>query len=299
MANTKIIKRRIKSAKNISQITRAMEMVAASKMRRSQNQAISSRPYSEGLRRVLFSLLENQTTLQHKLMQENKSPAVAMLLVSTNKGLCGSLNTNLFRQLFQFTGKAEQKPRFITVGKKGKEFLLRRGGEILADFSDLKENVYFEDTIPISHFLMDMFLKEQVGKVFISYPNFVSTIIQRPNIVQILPVKKEDILKTLGELEKTTAEEESKSLGKEYLIEPSKKQIAGWLLPYFVELEVYHYILEARAAEHSARMVAMKNASDNAKEIVSDLTLLYNKARQNQITNQIAEVATASLVIGK
>ncbi len=272
-----------------------MEMVAASKMRHSQSQALSSRPYTESLRKVLFSLLASRSKIDHPLMKESKSSKTAIILVSTNKGLCGGLNTNHFRYLLDFASQFDpEKLEFLVVGRKGEEFLVKSQFNIIADFPQIKEKISFEQSLSLSHFIIKHFLEKKIGKAFMSFSDFVSTLSQKPKIVQILPVSLKDISQQLGLLEKT---EKESFLNKEYLIEPGVKEISDWLLPYFIELEVYHYLLEAKAAEHSARMVAMKNASENAEEILNELTMEFNKARQAQITTQIAEVATAALSI--
>ena len=300
MSNTRIIKRRIRTAKNISQITKAMEMVAASKMRRAQIQALSSRPYSESLRTILFSLLSSGNNLQHRLMVPNESQNMAVVVISTDKGLCGSLNTNHFRIVREFVNQNPgQNLQFLIIGKKGREFLKRSNLNIVADFPQIGKRFSFEDILPVAHFLIDAYQNGDIGKAYVSFANFISTLSQKPKIIQLLPIRIEDLSKELGLLEVWEAKTEEQFAKKQYLIEPNPQEISQWLLPYFVELEIYHYLLEAQAAEHSARMVAMKNASDNAGEIVQELTLTYNKVRQAQITAQIAEVATANLAMKK
>jgi F-type H+-transporting ATPase subunit gamma len=270
-------------------------------MRRAQNQAVNSRPYTEALRKVLLSLLQSAAKINHFLMKDNKSGKVAIVLISAEKGLCGGLNTNLFRYLKNFTSQyPDFDLTFLVIGRKGRDFILKSRFSLAADFPEIKENIIFEDTLPVSRFLINAYLKRQIGKTFVCYSDFVSTLSQKPKIIQILPVRIKDIGRQLGLLADNEMEMET-FLGqkKEYLIEPSQKTISRWLLPYFIELEIYHFILEAKAAEHSARMVAMKNATDNATQIVAELNLIYNKARQEQITNQIADIATASLAIKK
>ncbi len=300
MNNIKVIKKRSRTAKNIAQITKAMEMVAASKMRRSQEQALAARPYSEALHHVLFSLLENEVSFKHPLILPNKSRLSVMLIITTDKGLCGSLNANLFRRLRSFLNENPNEDLcFLVIGKKGREFLRKTHFQVLADFPQIKERFIFEDTLPVSRFLINAYLKGEIGKAWVSFSTFISVLSQKPKIVQILPVRLENLAAELGllDLTKVTVETVKKIGKKQYLIEPSAKVIAEWLLPYFVELIIYHYLLEAKAAEHSARLVAMKNASENAEEIVKELELSYHKARQLQITNQIADLATATLAI--
>jgi len=267
-----------------------MEMVAASKMRKSQSKALAARPYSQNLKKVLMTLLSSASEINHALMKENGQENALILLISTNKGLCGGLNTNHFRNVRDFVSQKKIADlQFAIIGKKARNYLLKSPYKLLADFSEIDEDIRFEQTVPISHFLIDLFCKATVGRVYVSYQDFVSTLSQKPKIVQILPVKVDLLSAELGVV--------AEPMSKDYLVEPNAKQIADWLLPYFVELIIYHYLLEAKAAEHSARMVAMKNASENAHDIVEELSLSYNKARQAQITAQIAEVASARLAL--
>lgn len=295
MANTQAIKRRIKSAQNISQITRAMQMVAASKMKKAQDQALASKAYTQKLQEVLTSLLTSSTQLFHPLLKSPLNPDKAVLVVTTNKGLCGALNTNHFRSLNSWLKTQElNQLQFITVGKKGREFLVKIGANVVADFSEeIPDPLTFEATLPATHFLLDLFKKKQVGAVYISYTDFISTLSQKPKKIKLLPIQEQALKEALGLLHDLGQTEKATFYSKEYLIEPSAKKIINWLLPYFVELEVYHVILESMASEHSARMVAMKNASENAKDLVGQLQLVYNKARQQQITTEISDIVTA------
>lgn len=296
MANSRLLKHRMRSAQNISQITRAMQMVAASKMKKAQNQAMASKPYSEKLQIVLSTLITSHLNFKHDFLIQKEIPGIAALLVTTNKGLCGSLNTNHFRLLNQWL--KTQTPgqiQFITVGKKGRDFVLRSKINLAADFSDLPDNFTFEDTLPISHFVTKLYRESSVGTAFASYTNFISTLVQRPKQVQLLPITEEAIKQSLGILEDQIQIQKEIPIFefKEYIIEPSPETIINWILPYFIELEVYHFLLEAKASEHSARMVAMKNASENANEFVSELRLEYNKVRQQLITAEISDIVTA------
>jgi F-type H+-transporting ATPase subunit gamma len=295
MPSTQLIKRRIKSAQNISQITRAMQMVAASKMKKAQDQALNSKTYTRKLQEVLTSLLTGSTQLSHPLLQPNLNPGKAVLVVTSNKGLCGALNTNHFRVLNTWikTQRLDQL-QFVTIGKKGREFLARRGGNVVADFSEeIPDPFPFASTLPATHFLVDLFTQQTVGEIYVSYTDFVSTLSQRPKMIKLLPIQAEAIKQALGLLGDLTAAEELTFYGKEYFMEPSANQIINWLLPYFLELQIYHVLLESAASEHSARMVAMKNASENAKDLVGQLKLVYNKARQQQITAEISDIVTA------
>jgi len=298
MENTRLIKRRIKTAKNIAQITKAMEMVAASKMRRAQNQALASRPYALKLNQILANLVKLVDPGIHPLLLKSRKrhkAKIAILLISSDKGLCGSLNSNLFRFLFSWqptTKEIYDEFVFLTVGKKAKEFVLRSQQNLLADFGSLGDWPEFERILPISKILLDGFQKGEFQKVIIVYNDFVSTLKQQPTARQLLPIAAEVFR---GEEEKE--EETKKFVAKEYIFEPDPKTILKWLLPYYFELQIYQCLLEGMASEQSARMVSMKNASDNAQDITTELTLNFNKARQQQITREINEVTVASLAI--
>ena len=273
-----------------------MEMVAASKMKRAQEQALESRPYAVKLQEVIKSLMSSHKHFKHPLTRKNDSNKIMALLISTNKSLCGGLNSNLFRMVYDWSDHFDKENlQFVAVGKKGAEFVARNGFKLLADYSELGEKFEFADTLPISRQLIQSYEKENLKEIYIIYSDFVSTLVQKPKVFHLLPIDPESLQSSEDELE--DAKNKEIFLPKEYIIEPNADTILGWLLPYFVELEVYHYILEANASEHSARMVAMKNATDNAKDIVGDLTLTFNKARQAQITAEINETAVASLVL--
>jgi F-type H+-transporting ATPase subunit gamma len=264
-------------------------------MKKAQDQALNSKTYTRKLQEVLTSLLTGSTQLSHPLLQPNLNPGKAVLVVTSNKGLCGALNTNHFRVLNTWikTQRLDQL-QFVTIGKKGREFLARRGGNVVADFSEeIPDPFPFASTLPATHFLVDLFTQQTVGEIYVSYTDFVSTLSQRPKMIKLLPIQAEAIKQALGLLGDLTAAEELTFYGKEYFMEPSANQIINWLLPYFLELQIYHVLLESAASEHSARMVAMKNASENAKDLVGQLKLVYNKARQQQITAEISDIVTA------
>lgn len=272
-----------------------MQMVAASKMKKAQDQALSGKAYTQKLQEVLASLLSGSTELSHSFLQPQLQPDKAVLVITTNKGLCGALNTNHFRALFSWmkTQRPDQL-QFVTVGKKGRDFLVKRGANVVADFSeDITEPFSFETTLPVTHFLTKLFQDKAVGEVHVSYTDFVSTLSQRPKMVKLLPIQAEAIQEALGLLGDLAEPDRTAFYSKEYVIEPSPKFIVNWLLPYFLELQVYHMLLESTASEHSARMVAMKNASENAQDLVGQLKLVYNKARQQQITTEISDIVTA------
>jgi F-type H+-transporting ATPase subunit gamma len=294
MAGTRKILSRIKSAKNISQITKAMQMVSASKMKKAQDLAINGEPFSVQLRQVLISLLSTATKFNHVLLNKNdKAEKDLSVMVTTNKGLCGGLNTNHFRMLNRWR-QEHKNTDFISVGKKGRIFLAASKANLVADFSDLPDNFFFENTLPISRHILDLFEAGNYRRVYFSYNKFISTLSQKAKLMQILPIDPRELEQALGLLEELTEEEERKFEPKEYLIEPSPKIVINWLLPYFIELQIYHYLLENKASEHSARMVAMKSASENANDIMQQLRLIYNRLRQQQITMELADIITAS-----
>lgn len=283
MANTRELRRRIRSVKNISQITRAMQMVAAVKMRKAQDQALNGRPYSENLNSALSRLLPRVEKGSHPLFLENDRQAAGVILLSTDKGLCGSLNTNLFRTLLN--ARLGGSVVYYTVGKKGRGFVVKSGQDLVADFEN-PDTVIFRQAVQLSKLAVDSFLAKEVGQVFLVYPHFVSTIKQEAKMVKILPVEVD--LSALGE------QKESKGGIKDFLYEPDADALLDFLLIHEVRIKIYQALLETKASEHSARMVAMKNATDNAKELSSDLTLTYNQVRQDSITREILEISSAA-----
>jgi F-type H+-transporting ATPase subunit gamma len=302
MANLRDIRRRIKSVKNTSQITKAMQMVAATKMRRAQQAAIALRPYASRLDDLTAHLYANvgPTEISHPLLQPRKTNGkTAVLVLTSEKGLCGPLNTNLLRDVL----KADDSSKvYITAGRKGRLFLARLKKNILADF-ELKDSPTFSESKTISRFILQKFEEKAFDSVEIYYNRFVNTLSQVPTRFPIVPIGAGtlEVAKALGEAERAE-KSESKPDGKNhphYNFEPDADVLLGKLLPYYIHLEVYEKILEARASEHSARMVAMKSATDNAKQLVKDLTLEYNKARQASITNEILEISSAAATMAQ
>lgn len=287
MSSSRLIKRRIKSAKNISQITKAMEMVSASKMKRAQNQALLSRPYAEKLSEMLRVASQHTSQSSHPLLKQrlkqNDSPKVLIVLVSTDRGLTGSLNTNLFKAAVEF-GQGKNVS-FVTVGKKARDFAMKFGFNIIAEFSNLPEKINFDQALPIAEISMNSFLTGEFGEVHLIHMRFITTLSQTVHTEQLMPIRYEAV-------EQPAELIVAKS---EYVFEPSTSEILDFLLPYYIEVEIFQTLLDARASEHSARMVAMKNASDNAKEVVSELELVYNKTRQAGITRELTEITTAAL----
>ena len=289
-ANTRDIRRRIKSVKNTSQITKAMQMVAASKMRKAQMRALSGRPYAEELAKILAALGKAGGSDElHPLLQERKEVKRELVIViSTDKGLCGALNTNLLRELNRFDAA---KTTFVAVGRKGAQYLGRLKRDLAAEF-ELKEAFTFLECKQASKFAIDKFLSGEVDKVTVAYTDFKSTLRQEPTLKVILPVQNFDLDDLHGQKTEVAAS------STEYLFEPSAGGVLEHLVPHYVHFAVYQMVLESRASEHSARMVAMKNATDNAKQLIKDLTLEYNKIRQAGITTELLEITTAQMALG-
>ena len=286
MANQQDIRRRIKSVRNIGQLTKAMQMVAASKMRRAQQSALAGRPYAALMNKVLVSLQQRSDPKLHPLLHIREVKKELVLIISTDKGLAGALNTNLLRETSRFDSA---KTGYVVSGRKARQFVVRTKRELLADF-ELKDAPAFIETKPIARFCTEKFLSREVDKVSVLYTHFVNTISQQPLVQTLLPISSFDLPKAAPPAEADPL------VG--YTFEPDPEGVLDIMLPYYIHYQVYQMILDARASEHSARMVAMKNATDNAKEFIKDLTLEYNKMRQASITTELLEIATAQMALG-
>jgi F-type H+-transporting ATPase subunit gamma len=289
MANTQDIRRRIKSIRNTAQITKAMQMVAASKMRKAQQHALAGRPYAALMNKVLVSLQKRTDPRLHPLLHVRPLEKELVLIISTDKGLCGALNTNLFREAANFD---LAKTAFVVTGKKARQFIARTKRELLADF-ELKDAPTFVETKSTAKFCTEKFLNREVDKVSVLYTHFINTINQRPVLQTLLPIRSFDLPKT--ESGEGSKEGVDPLLG--YIFEPNAETVLDTMLPYYLQFQVFQMILDARASEHSARMVAMKNATDNANQFIKDLTLEYNKMRQAGITTELLEIATAQMAL--
>jgi len=283
MANLRDIRRRIKSVKNTAQITKAMQMVAAAKMRKAQQAALAGHPYSQVLDRVLVSLRDHVSEGAHPLLESRPVKKSLVLLVTTDKGLCGALNTNILREAATLD---QESTVFVASGKKGASFLARTGRSMIADFA-LPDSPTFLQTKAISKFCLEKFLSGEVDSVSVLYPKFVNTLTQKPLLVPMLPISSEA----------AQGKGEHVEGGAQYLFEPDADGVLDAVLPYYFHFSVFQMILDARASEQSARMVAMKSATDNAKGLVKDLTLEYNKARQAAITTELLEITTAQMAL--
>lgn len=289
MANTRELRRRIKSIKSTAQITKAMQMVAATKMRRTQSQAISGRPYTQNLGQALLRLLPKINLQSHLLLSPNESNKPGVVLLSTDKGLVGALNTNLTRTILASNLPADTI--FYTLGRKGRAFIARTGKNLKADFENL-EKVTFRQAKQLSKLIVEAFISGEIGEAFLIYPEFISTLRQQTKMIKLLPISLEEVLETLG------VEGKPEIQKGEFLFEPDPDTLLEFILVHHIETRIYQALLETKASEHSSRMIAMQNATDNALEILDDLKLSFNQTRQAAITKEILEIATAQVAMG-
>jgi F-type H+-transporting ATPase subunit gamma len=278
LADIRAIRRRIKGVQNTAKITKAMEMVAASKMKRAQERGLAGRPYAEKIQQVIADLaaLPGAGSALHPLLQRRPVSRIALVHITPDRGLCGGLNANINRLAAGFMLEQTMPVTVITVGLKGLGFMRRCGRDVLAEFTHLGDRPGFLDTLPISRIIIDDYSGGNVDLVYLVYTEFVSMMLQKPVLRQLLPIEPTCIPGVQNV---------------DYIYEPGSDAVLGGLLPRFVEMEVYHAILESIASEQSARMVAMRNATENANELIGDLTLLYNKARQESITKELLDIA--------
>ena len=291
MASTRDIRRRIKSVKNTAQITKAMQMVAASKMRKAQQAALAGRPYAAMLHKVLAEVSAGMVDFSLPIFEIREVKRCAVVLVTTDKGLCGSLNTNILREAAKFDPAATT---FIAAGRKGSQFLARTKRHLAAEFS-YKDVPQFADARAIAKFAVDLFLQKEVDQVDLLFTSFINTLSQKPVVFRMLPVGE---LKTTMAMDGQERYEPLVSGATEFLFEPNAAQVLDALVPHYLNFGLYQVLLEAKASEHSARMVAMKNATENAQQLIKDLTLEYNKMRQASITKEILEISSAALAMG-
>jgi len=294
MPSTRDIRRRIKSVKNTAQITKAMQMVASSKMRKAQLAALAGRPYAILMNQMIVSASKDSQDFVHALMEKREVKKRGVLAISTDKGLCGALNSNLGREVMKY----DKDTVFFAAGKKGAQFFSRTKRNLAAEFT-YKDAPAFAEARVMAKTLVEMFLKGEVDCVDIVYTRFINTLSQKVEVRRLLPIGELQVLlnaPTSAEAAEAKSEEQGVSL--EHLFEPNAKSVLSELLPHFVNFIVYQALLEAKASEHSARMVAMKNATDNAKQLIKDLTLEYNKLRQANITKELLEITTAQMALG-
>ena len=293
MPSTRDIRRRIKSVKNTAQITKAMEKVAQAKMAKAQQAAIGGRPYAELMNRVLAEVVVRAGDFQHPFMESRGGEKRALILVTTDKGLCGGLNTNLLRKVSdEFV---TENTHVVSAGRKGAQFATRSGWDLVAEFS-YGDPPSFGEARVIAKMAVDLFEKAEVDHVDIAFTNFINTITQKPEVQTLLPITEIKGVQAGVEGEETSTELAGGAT--EFLFEPSAGRVLSELLPHYINFQVHQILLEAKASEHSARMVAMKNATDNANQLIKDLTLEYNKLRQAAITNELLEITSAQMALG-
>jgi F-type H+-transporting ATPase subunit gamma len=271
-----------------------MQMVAAAKMRKAQQAALVGRPYADLLNQVLAQASARTVAFEHPLMQSRGVKKRAVILVSTDRGLCGGLNGNLFREVTKLD--KTNTVTFITAGRKASQFIARTKRQLAAEFT-YKDTPQFAEARAISKFAQDLFLKGEVDAVDILFTNYVSTLVQQAKVVPFLPIGK-IMAATAGVNAPAQELPAAQTPVDTFEFEPDEKTVLGELLPHSLNFQMHQVLLEAKASEHSARMVAMKNATDNAQQLIKDLTLEYNKLRQSNITKELLEIATAQMAVG-
>jgi F-type H+-transporting ATPase subunit gamma len=300
LATLQEIRRRISSIRNIGQVTRAMQAVAASHMQRAQGQVRATRPYAEKAWEVLTHLAAQRQAGEelHPLLQVRPLHTVALVILTGDRGLCGAFNSNIIMQAIDFIKehKAMQlEVKLITVGRKGRDFMLRRGEDIVAEFTGIPDQPKLVDVTPIARVAIDGFLEGRFDQVCLAYSDFINVLNQQPTVKRLLPILPTDVdTQAMAEYVRYAP-----SVAIEYIYEPGPRSILDQVLPRFTELQIYQAVLESIASEHSARMVAMRNASENATALVEDLTLEFNKARQRAITLEIMDIAGGAEALAK
>jgi len=280
VASQRDIRRRIGSVKNIKQITRAMQFVAASKLKRAQDATLAARPYSEKLDEVLADLAAVLDGDDHPLLATPPSTRRLIVLITTDRPLSGPLNTNIVRFVARDIIDNPGDVAVITVGRKGRDAMRRTGVPLEAHFATFGDRPTFADVLPLARLVTDDFLAATYGRVDIIYSHWVSTLVQRPTALTILPIQP--------------AADTEGIPGNQFIFEPSASTVLEQLLPRYVATRLFQAVLEAKASEESSRMVAMKNATENAEELIEDLTLSYNKVRQANITREMIEIASGA-----
>ena len=289
MASTRDIRRRIKSVKNTRQITKAMELVAASKMKKAQQAALAGRPYAELMAQMLAALADRVEESQHPFLAKREVRVRGIILISSDKGLCGPLNSNLFKLVTDIKTPA----KYAVIGRKGAQFIARTRRELLADFP-ANDRTTFADIRTVAEFMVKQYLEGAVDTVEVIWPRFRNTLVQVPTVMPLLPLPSvKEVVADLRSDAGIVATPAASATDNQMLFEPEARSVLESLLPLYINREVFQHALDAKASEHSARMVAMKTAKDNATKLLGDLTLEYNKARQAGITQEILEIAAA------
>ncbi len=275
MASARDIRRRIRSVKNIQQITKAMKMVAAARLRRAKERALSSRPYTGKIREVLASVAGGVGEISHPLLEVRPANRVAYLVMAGDKGLCGAYNSNVMKEAVAHV-RTQNDPVIFTVGRKSRDFFKRRGYRIDQEMTGFSEKPAYEHARTIAQKLVDMYVEGLVDEIYLVYTQFISPVQSNPSTIRLLPVASEDV--------------QGEGPQQEYIFEPSAEAVLDLLLPKYLETVIYGALLQASASELGSRMTAMGNATDNAQELIGKLTLSYNKVRQAGITRELAEI---------
>ena len=289
MASTRDIRRRIKSVKNTRQITKAMELVAASKMKKAQQAALAGRPYAELMARMLAAIADRVEETQHPFLTKREVKTRGIILVTSDKGLAGPLNANLFKLVTDIKTPA----KYAVIGRKGAQFIARTHRNLLADFT-VTDRVAFAEVKVVAEYMVKQYLEGAVDTVEILWPRFRNTLVQVPTLLSLLPLSSiKDVIADLQSDAGQSTASKPGAAGQQMIFEPGAEAVLKALLPLYVNREIHQQVLDAKASEHSARMVAMKTAKDNATKLLGELTLEYNKARQAAITQEILEIAAA------
>lgn len=319
---TREIRRKIKSIKNTRQITKAMELVAASKMRRAVANTVALRPYARLAQALLQNLADKTSETLHPLLAKRDVKKVLVIVFATDRGLCGGLNAQLFRKLMEYikAEKTKENPPqvdFLAIGKKAQDFLRRTGQQVIAAYPAMSNHPSLRDTYAVSRMILHDYTNSLYDKVMLVYTDFISAINQKPTVRRLLPLSRAALEEMVGD---STANESRQAthgvaarpsehlappvrrtaelIHKEFLFEPSPDRVLEMLLPRLTEMQIYQAVLETGASEHSARMFAMRNATDNATEFIDDLTLMYNQLRQASITAELAEISAGRAALG-
>ncbi len=294
MPSAREMRLRIRSVKNISQVTRALQAVSASKVRKAVQAVAATRPYAEQAWKVLAHLAAQpgHTSLHPMLKPRDKVDNILVVMISSDRGLAGAYNTNIIRQtLLEFKGY-DVPVNYVAVGRKGRDMLLRRARKVVADFSNLPAAPSFNDVSAIGRLVVDGFLSEEYDEIFLAFTNYYNMVKQEPEIRKLLPLDVDTHESIHDEVEKKTT-------SAAFTYEPDQMEILNQIIPRFTAIQVYQAILESIASEHAARMVAMRNATENAMELVEVLSLEYNKARQQSITNDMLDIAGGAEALAK
>ena len=287
MSGAKEIRSKIASIKKTQKITRAMEMVAASKMRKTQDRMSASRPYAKKLKQVIQHLAKGHVEYRHRFLGEREVKRVGIILVSTDRGLCGGLNTNLFKAVSQFVKEKQDnniEVDFCVLGRKGEGFIKRSGGNVSGFADNLGDSPKVSDLVGTVKIMLDAYAEKKIDALYVTYNDFVNTMTQTPQVQQLLPLPKDD-------------EEEKLDHYWDYIYEPDARDLLDGLLIRYIELQVYQAVVENIACEQAAKMIAMKSASDNAGDLINEFQLAYNKARQSAITQELSEIVAGAAAL--